>query len=461
MNDTGNKWLQHIILLTGPLLAVIDVFIVNIAVPSIKHSLSASDGEVELVIAAYLLGYASFQITGGRAGDIFGRKTIFFWGMFFFVLSSALCGVAVNIEMLIIARFFQGLSGAFMTPQSLAYLQILFPQVKERTKAVGMVGITLGLASILGQFLGGYFSEFKSLIEGWRFIFFINIPVGIVSLWATSRYLVNTPQNLKERFDYSGVALLTLTLGCLIFPLTVGRELGWPWWSLLLVCLSFILVFILLTDQKRKQRQGRSLLIDLRLFQIKDFNLGILVVIFYFMVHTSYLLVSTIYLQNGLHYSPFQAGMFFVCAGVCFILSSFISIRLVQRFGKLPILIGTLLLICCYGLQAYFFDDRVSETLLITVLMLWGIAGGMVLPSLINITLKNVPRQFVGIASGVYNTVQQAASSIGICLIGGLFFAFSASRSDVVAAFHYSLYAGLLCLMVIVVLLFRIDDFKK
>jgi MFS family permease len=149
MEQHSNKWLQHFILLTAPLLTVIDIFIVNIAMPSIKQSFNASDGAIELVVATYLLGFASFQVTGSRAGDIFGRKKIFLWGMFFFVLTSCICGLAPNVIVLIAARFFQGVSGAFMQSQALAYVQVLFPERKERTKAIGYIGITLGIASLL------------------------------------------------------------------------------------------------------------------------------------------------------------------------------------------------------------------------------------------------------------------------------------------------------------------------
>lgn len=198
MNSISNKWLQHFILLSAPLLTVIDVFIVNISIPSIQQSLHASNAQIELIITAYLLGYASFMVTGGRAGDYLGRKKVFLWAMFAFVVTSCICGIAKNAELLIIARFFQGVSGAFMTPQALSYLQFLFPDQKERTKAVGYLGITLGTASTLGQFLGGYFSSLDTFVEGWRLIFFINLPLGIIGLWATMKYVIDYFASAKE-----------------------------------------------------------------------------------------------------------------------------------------------------------------------------------------------------------------------------------------------------------------------
>jgi EmrB/QacA subfamily drug resistance transporter len=461
MENNSTKWLQHFILLSAPLLTVIDVFIVNIAVPSIQQSLNASNAEVELVIAFYLLGYASFQITGSRAGDIFGRKKIFLWGMFLFVLTSCICGLSINIETLIIARFLQGVSGAIMQPQTLAYVQILFPEPKERTKAIGYIGITLGIASVLGQFLGGYLSGIKTFTDGWRFIFFINLPIGVIAFWAAKKYLKDTKIDKEDKFDYSGVVLLTLALGSLIYPLTEGRERDWPSWSFILLAVSAILFVVFVLNQRKKLEMEQHPLIDLRLFKIKDFNIGVVLVVFYFMVHTSYLLISTIYLQNGLQISSFHTGTYFVYSGLLFMVSSFFSIRLVNAYGKLPIQIGVILMILSYLFQAIFLNKSPNEAIIITSLLLWGLCGGFILPSLVNLTLKNVPLQYVGIASGMYNTLQQAASSIGICLIGGLFFTVASSREKITNAFHIGLYAEMICLLIVFILLVVIKDFKK
>src|ERR1700761_6134209 len=192
MQKTNNKWLELIIVLSAPLLSVIDVFILNVAIPSIKKGVHATDAQVQLVIAGYLLGYAAFLITGGRAGDHFGRKKVFFWGMLCFTIASCLCGLSVTPLQLNLTRFFQGVSASFMVPQTIAFIQILFTEKKERAKAIGFFGITLGVAAVIGQVLGGYLSDTHWVIEGWRMIFFINLPIGILTLWATSRYVTET-----------------------------------------------------------------------------------------------------------------------------------------------------------------------------------------------------------------------------------------------------------------------------
>lgn len=166
MNEVKNKWLELLIVLSAPLLSVIDVFIINIAIPAIKTGVRATDAEVQLVIAGYLLGYAAFLITGGRAGDHFGRKKVFFWGMLAFTVASCLCGLSTTPLQLNLTRFLQGLSASFMVPQTIAFIQILFTDKKERAKAVGLFGITLGVAAVIGQVLGGYFSDTHWAIAG-------------------------------------------------------------------------------------------------------------------------------------------------------------------------------------------------------------------------------------------------------------------------------------------------------
>lgn len=452
MENTSNKWLQHAILLSAPLLSVIDVFIVNIAIPSIQSDLGASNAEIELIIAAYLVGYASFMITGSRAGDFWGRKKVFLYGMLSFVVTSCICGMAQNATLLVAARFFQGVSGAFMTPQALSYVQLLFPDAGERTRAIGWVGITLGIASLSGQFLGGYFSGIQSFIAGWRFIFFINLPIGLLAMWATRKYLMDTRTNTAGRFDWGGVVLLVTSLSCMVFPLTEGREFGWPLWSIVLLIAGILLFTLFVVHQYRRTGQEREVLVDNRLFKTRSFNLGLLMATFYFMMHTSYYLVSTIYIQKGLHTSPYDTGILYVYSGMLFMLSSLFSIKLVNRFGKRPVQYGIILMALTLLLQSIYINTGISHAFLTVLLALNGLAGGLVLPSLINFALKSIPAPLTGGASGVYNTNQQIASSFGICLIAGLFFHLLSEGQDITMAFHAALYIQLACMVIVWIL---------
>ena len=460
---TNNRWLVLLILLTAPLLSVIDIFIINVAIPAIKTGVHASDGELQLVIAGYLLGYASFLITGARAGDVFGRKKVFMLGMLFFTLISAACGWAQTPLQLNIARFFQGIAAAFMVPQTISYIQVLFPEKEERTKAVGLFGIVTGMAAIVGQFLGGYFSELQVSFGGWRFIFFINLPLGLIALYTAKRYLKETP--IKESsFDMPGVAILTTALILLIYPLVQGRESGWPWWSKLSIVASFALLGYFVTHQKKKLKNGGNPLIHAALFSYKDFNLALLAVFFFFMEHTSYLLISTVYLQEGLGIHPASAGKVFVFLGVGYTLSSILSVRWVINYGKVVLQWGIFILSGALLFQFLMFSGQVQWWLIALTFTVQGIGAGMVLPSLLNMALRSIPVHHAGAASGVYSTFQQTASALGICIIGGIFFFFTGGHSEPALmhkAFQYGIITEIVCLFIVWVILYLLPEAGK
>ncbi|MBS1601681.1 MAG: MFS transporter [Bacteroidetes bacterium] len=456
MRTIKNKWLELAIVLSAPLLSVIDVFIINVAIPAIKKGVHSTNGEVQLVIAGYLLGYAAFLITGGRAGDHFGRKKVFFGGMLSFTVASALCGLSVTPVQLIVTRFFQGASASFMVPQSIAFIQVLFTDPKERSKAFGMFGITLGAAAVIGQVLGGYLSGTHGAVEGWRLIFFINLPIGIGTLIATRLFLTETRQQRKNAFDYTGIVILTLALFCLIFPLIQGREAGWPLWSIGLILLSFVIFIYFINNQKKKLRENKNPLIDVRLFRISDFNIGLLAALFHFMLHTAYLLLSAVYLQNGLAVTPAECGLYFILPGILFMISSVAASKLIIRFGKRVVQVGALLLAITFFLQMNLLRPGVPAWLIILLMSAWGVGNGLVLPSLLNLALRNVPAEYAGAAAGVYSTFQQTASALGVSIIGGVFFHFS--RQGWQTAYHAGLLMILICVGIVSFTLYLLPD---
>lgn len=458
MTKPQNKWLELAIVLSAPLLSVIDVFIINVAAPAIKKGVHATDAEIQMVIAGYLLGYAAFLITGGRAGDHFGRKKVFFWGMLCFTVASCLCGLSITAFQLNITRFFQGLSASFMVPQTIAFIQILFTDTKERARAIGMFGITLGIASVTGQVLGGYLSDTHWAIAGWRLIFFINLPIGIATLWATHKYVNETKVNQGNKFDYSGILILTLALFSLIYPLIEGRENGWPLWSIGMLILSAITFVYFVKDQKRKLAQNANPLIDVRVFRIKDFNIGLLAVLFHFMLHTSYLLLSAIYLQNGLKVSALNCGLYFILPGVLFTLSSIIASKLITRFGKRVLQAGVIILAIAFILQLLLLKPGASAWLIVLLMGTWGFGNGLVLPSLLNIALKSVPTEYAGAAAGIYSTFQQTASALGVSIIGGIFFYFA--KDGWQAAYSSGIIAILICTALVGLMLYLLPEGK-
>jgi EmrB/QacA subfamily drug resistance transporter len=460
MKITNNKWFALAIILAAPLLSILDAFIMNVAVPSIKRGIQATDGEVQLMIALYLLGYASFQITSGRIGDYLGRKKVFIAGMLFFTITSCVCGLSVTPFELIAARFFQGVGAAIMTPQTIAMIQVIFPKPEERTKALGFYGIVMGSATILGQFLGGYLSESHFAIAGWRLIFFVNLPVGILAVAATMAFLQETPKKSNERLDYQGVFLLTVSLFFLIIPLIVGREEDWPKWCIIMLIFSGLLFVLFIRQQQIKLKSGAAPLVNMNLFKIKDFNLGIITVVFYFMMHASYLLIISIYLQNGLGITPYQNGLFFIAFGVSATFASFLSIRALSRYGKRVLRAGALIMLLSFILQMEYLIPHVSYLSVYLQLGFYGFGAGIILPSLLNTALRSMPLPFAGAASGVYATIQQASSALGISIIGGLFYwvlSHTDQRpADYISAFHHGLYAEITCILAVSVLLYSL-----
>jgi len=460
MKATDNSWPALFIVLTAPLLSVIDVFIINVAIPVIKTGVNASEAQVQLVIASYLLGYATFLITGGRFGDHFGRKKVFTYGMAFFTAASCWCGFSHNAAELITARFFQGMSAAFMVPQTISYIQLLFPQAKDRARAVGYFGVTLGLASILGQFLGGYLTYFHFFIAGWRLIFFINLPIGTLSVALAWFYLDETATDSSKKFDFSGVALLLLALAGLIVPLVIGREKGWPWWSWLLLLCSVPLLIFFIRQQRRSKILGKGVLVDTALFAFRDFNTGLLCVFCLFMVHNSYLMISTLLFQNGYHLNAFLVGRLFILFGIGSTVTNLYAGKLFNRYGKAVAFCGVGVLFASILLQVLLFTKPATELPTIgALLVLHGVGTGILITTILNITLQSVPGRFAGAASGLYSTFQQTSSAVGVSLIGGLFFS-ALENSDMLwsyqKAFRYAGWAELLVLVFLALLIYSL-----
>ncbi|MDB5121662.1 MAG: hypothetical protein JWN56_2880 [Sphingobacteriales bacterium] len=457
IKKSNRRWFTLLVVLSAPLLYVIDIFIINMAIPGIEKAIHATNSEVQLIIAGYLLGSASFLIIGGRAGDYLGKKKVFFWGMFLFTLTSCLCGLSQTAVQLDIMRFFQGISSSFMVPQSIAFIQILFKDPKERAKAIGWYGITLSIAAIIGQILGGYLVDTEWGIAGWRLIFLINLPVGIVALWAIGKFLNETEKDTRQDFDYSGSVILTLALAFLIYPLTQGREAGWPLWSVCLLVLSVVMGGYFIYIQRRKLLLGRIPLMDTSLFNIKEFNIGLLAVLFHFMMHTSFLLISAVYLQNGLGISSLECGIYFVFHAILFMISSIVAAKLIVKYGKRVLQAGLLIILLSFILQILFFKTYVSSLNIHLLIGLYGLGNGLVLPSLLTICLNSIPEKFAGVAAGVFSTFQQTASALGISILGGVFYYVldDNKRSiDYSKAFEYSLSASIVCLVLVAYMLY-------
>jgi len=434
MNIQISKWLLLAIISSSVFLSVMDIFIVNVAIPHIKTGIHGTDSDIQLVIALYLLGYAAFLVTGGRAGDYFGKKKVFVAAMLLFVLTSAVCGFAQTPWELNVARFFQGVSAAWMIPQGVTYIQELFPGGPPRVKAFGIYGSVAGSASVIGQFLGGILPETHALLEGWRLIFLINLPIGLLVMPMALFLLPTDRRGQRTGFDHSGVLLLTGALVCLIYPLIRGRELNWPLWCVAMLVAGGVLLVLFIGDQKQKRSKGRLPLLDVRLFGFRDFNIGMAVVLFYFMVQDSYFLINVMLLETGLGFSSAETGMLFVFQGVGYVIASLVSLRLVPLFGKKVLQAGVVIMVVTLALHIVVLNGpEVDRQLLYPILFAYGTGCGSVLPSLLAVGLKNIPIELAGAASGTFSTFQQTAIALGIGVIGGIFFSSLGPLPDVAA----------------------------
>lgn len=421
--DPG-RWSSLAVVLTGAFLAALDFFIVNVSIPAIRTSLNATFAEVQLIIASYGLTYAVFLISGGRLGDIYGRRKMFVWGVAAFTGASVLCGLAPSPVFLIAARALQGISGALLFPQVLSIIQVTFPQ-RERATAFGFFGTVIGLSSFAGNAIGGVLVSADVFHLGWRPIFLINVPIGLLTVAFAERFVKESSSPKARRLDLGGVAILTIALTLLLYPLIQGREAGWPPWAFICLVAFLPVLYIFVRFEKRVTARGGSPLIELSLFHNHVFVLGLCSGVCFFSGAAAFFLISTIFLQNGIGYSPRQAGLTFLWFAIAFLGSSLASVRVQPKLGSRIINLGVALMIS--GLASLIWISALRGAALTSlnlapVLLIYGTGQGFVMPTLINTILINIKGHDAGSASGVLTTVQQASFATGVALIGTVFF---------------------------------------
>lgn len=411
------------ILSTGIFLFVIDLFIINVSLPSMQQTLQLSTSETQWIIILYVIGYASLLICSGNAGNYYGRKKIYLFGMLGFTISSIICGLSDTVSVLLIGRLLQGISSGLMVPQGIALIISLFKEQEKRSLALGIYGSFAGVASILGQLLGGILPDQSWIKDSWRLIFLINIPIGILAL--IMAYLtipkIKTQSNLQINYK-SMFQLFGLLIG-LISPLILGPELQWPLWIIILLSISILFLVYFLKQQKKHYFLGMATLIDFSLFNNKIFNLGLAAALAYYMVQDAYFIINANYLQLHKHFTPTMTGIAFTYQGIGYVFASIIVSRFIQKNGKNIILIG--LAIMTVGLIAHLFlfnHSSISIQNIHGLFFFYGIGCGTVLPSLMTLALKDLQIDLIGIGSGIYLTIQQIAICLGIVLVVGLYF---------------------------------------
>jgi EmrB/QacA subfamily drug resistance transporter len=420
------------IVLIASFMILLDISIVNVAIPSIQRDLHASYAQIQFVLAGYQLSYAVVLITGGRLGDIVGRKLMFMIGVTGFTLASLLCGLSQSGEQIVGFRVFQGLMAALMYPQIFSIIQVVIPP-ERRATAFGLFGATIGLATITGPLVGGILIKLNIAGTDWRPIFLINLPIGIGAVIAALIYLPESKAPNAPKLDLGGVAIVSLALFLLTFPLVEGRDAGWPLWSYAMLVASAVVFAVFAWFERRRERNGKDPLVALSLFKNRSFMAGVLLYFVFFSAMPALFLSLTLWLQIGLGFEPLKAGLTTIPFAVGSGIFSGVAARLVTGQGRNVLSAGGAILVV--GVLAIIFTaHQVGPGLngpeLIPALFLSGMGLGLVISPAINFILATVEMKDAGSASGLITTVQQTGGAVGVAIIGVIFFGLLASNAD-------------------------------
>ncbi|MDN7487719.1 MFS transporter [Burkholderia sp. AU45274] len=443
-----------VVLLVGAILPPLDYFIVNLALPAIRDGIGARPAELQLVVSAYACANAVVQITGGRLGDLYGRKRMFMIGMAGFVVASTLCGLAGSGAVLVGGRVLQGLFAAILAPQVLATIRSVFsPQ--EQVRVMGFYGFVFGLAAVIGQLGGGALISLHPFGLGWRAIFLVNLPIGILALIGSWRFIPESRPPKGQRIDVPGMVLLSLFLLMLVYPLTHGREAGWPLWMVACLVGALPMLGALLAVEARRLAGGHDPLLDVRLFRNPVVALG-LVLAFLFYTLSAFFLSYGIYLQGCLNWSPLASGLAILPLGLGFLSSPLLMPRLVGRFGGYRVLtLGFAMLAAGVATAAALAGAAAPGAGFYVGIAAIGIGQGLVLPSVVRIVLAEVDTARAGVASGMVTAMLQIGAAVGAATLGGVFFARLGAHPaalDYVQGFRTSMFALTAVLLVCIVL---------
>lgn len=445
------RWIALAVVMTASFMDLVDATIVNVALPSIQRDTGAGFSALQWITAGYALAFAVGLITGGRLGDIYGRKRIFLVGTAGFTVASLLCGLAANPEMLVATRLLQGVAAALMVPQVLSIVHATFSG-EERGKVFGMFGAVIGLAAVTGPLLGALLTQWNILGLEWRPIFLINLPAGIAGLALGRRFIDESKAPQALRLDLVGVALATAGLLLIMYPLVQGKENGWPLWGFGMMAGGLAVLTGFVRFERAKKAKDGSPLVELSLFRARSFAAGIGVQLIFGIGCGIFFLVWMLYMQIGLGWSPLHAGLTGLPFSISCSAAAGMSVQLlVPRFGRrvlqggaLITAVGALLYI---GLSARYGQSVHSWQMALPLLVM-GAGMGMIFAPLTDAVLSDVPKQHAGSASGLINTTNQLGNAFGLALVSVAF-----TGSTVVHAFGHAMLWMVGALAVVTVLM--------
>ncbi|MGW4172707.1 MFS transporter [Streptomyces chartreusis] len=456
------RWRALWVTLVAGFMSLLDVTIVAVALPTVQHNLHASPAQVQWIVSGYTLTFALALVTAGRLGDALDRRRIFLMALCGFVVFSAACGAAPNITLLVVARLAQGLAAGFMAPQNSAFIQQLF-RGAERGRAFGYFGATVGISSASGPLLGGTILALADGQQGWRWIFYVNVPIGILAVLLGRRLLPRSQPSGRRHVDVPGVLLLGLGVLALMYPLVQAESggLGRLWW-MFPVGASILTVFV--RRQYRLVARGTRPLLDPRLFTtVRGYAVGAGVGTLYFIGFSGVWLVFALFYQNGLAFSPLRSGLAVTPFALGSAGAAVVAGRLVDRYGRLLTVCGLAGVICGLGgaaLLLRFAPVGIAPWIAAPVLFLGGIGGGFVVSPNITMTLRDVPVDMAGAAGGALQTGQRLGAAVGTAALPGLFYMVLGSGDDYQGALVIALgtaIAGMLTSLALAVFDWRRD----
>jgi EmrB/QacA subfamily drug resistance transporter len=416
-------------LIGGAFLPILSFFIINVALPTIGTDLDASKAELQLVVGTYGIANAMLVVVGGRLGDAFGRRRLFLIGMAGFTLFSLLCGLAPNIEALLVLRIGQGALAALMTPQVLATIAATLTGV-SRVRAVGMFGAAGGIGAAVGQILGGVLVSADIAGLGWRLVFFVNVPICLLVFIAAIVIVPETKAVDRLAVDGVGAVLLGVTLVFLLLPLTEGRALGWPLWTLLMLGAVVPMALLFGGHQRRTERVGKPALVPPSVLRLRGMQIGLTIAVAFFASFGGFMFAFALATQGEAGMSPLEGGLTYLPLAASFLIVSIYSAALQERWGPSIIARGWALQAVGYtscGIVLWSLWPNIGPLTLAVPMFVIGFGSGLVMMPLFGVVMAQVPAEQAGLGSGILITTQQTCISLGAATVGTFYLAVSTS----------------------------------
>jgi EmrB/QacA subfamily drug resistance transporter len=424
IQEYPQRWVAAVVMIGAAMMDLIDITVVNVALPTIHSDLGATGTQLEWVVSAYMLAFAAALIVAGSFGDLLGRKRIFLGGIAVFGLASLTAGLAQSPGELIAARVVQGVAAAAMIPQLLATFRVMFSG-EERGKAFGLYGAMLGFASALGLVLGGVLTDANIFGWSWRAVFFINVPIALFSLVAAWRTVPETYNRGAGRPDVVGAGLLASAIVAIAYALLEGRSQGWPVWIWLLLAAGIGGLIALGVVEERRQHARVAPLLRTKLLRVPAFSAGLVVQGAFSAGIQGFFLIFAIWIQIGMGFSPLAAGLTALAFSVGSFALAGAAIPLAQRYGRLVLALGGVLMALgtvAVLLGAPHVGHGSDPWPIVPGLVIAGVGLSLLIIPLVNVVLAAVPREVAGGAGGMFSTSQQLGGALGVAVVGTVFF---------------------------------------